>query len=247
MATPGNNRYALFATTDDSEAPPPSSPEDPAKNPFLNQVADDSIPWEEVKKRNAPATAARPGDRLINITNDRTKYASVLKVVDKRDRAASTSNTECSDKCPSDPFENWCGVCSLKFASKTALLTHTKSTANHQNYCNLCKRVFKDRNGLKNHVDHALGHETYCNLCLSAFKDEWGLRNHFENNHSAGHKFVCMTCLLAFRTEQELGQHLFMSNKHTWCESCQRRFRNQEERDQHWLTTNRKQPITLEN
>ncbi|USP76091.1 uncharacterized protein yc1106_03365 [Curvularia clavata] len=240
MATTSNNRFALFATEDDSVSPP-SSPEDLAKNPFLNQVDDDPLPWEEVKKRNTPltATTARPGKRLVGVTNDRFKCPPVLRILDWRERATSQSTADCSEKHSPDIFENWCGACSLKFPSKTALLSHIKASENHENYCNLCKRVFKDRNGLKNHVDNAAGHETYCNLCLSAFKDEWGLRNHLENNPNAGHQFVCMTCLLAFHTESELGVHLILDDKHVRCKTCRRGFRNQEERDQHWLTTNR--------
>lgn len=238
MATKGNNRFALFATADDSVSPP-SSPEDPNKNPFLNQVGDDSMPWEEVKKRNTPATTARLGNRLI-VTNNRFKYPPILKILDWRERPAPQPTTGGSEKHSPDLFENWCGVCSLKFPSKTALLSHTKASANHENLCNLCKRVFKDRNGLKNHVDNAAGHETYCNLCLSAFKDEWGLRNHLENNLNAGHQFMCMTCLLAFHAESEMRLHLTLDDRHVRCKTCRRMFRSQDERDQHWLTTNRK-------
>lgn len=242
MGPPGHNRYAVFASGDDKPAPAPSDPVDLANNPFLNQIADDSIPWEEVKKRGA-ATAAppvQPVSRPVNGTKDRPKAAAAQPAPSEgRKRTPSGSTTDSNDK-GSDPHENWCGVCSLKLPNKAALLTHIKQSANHQHYCNLCKRVFKDRNGLKNHVDNSSGHETYCNLCLSAFKDPWGLKNHFENNYSVGHEFVCLTCLLGFRTSGELEQHLQTAEKHTWCRVCQRRFRTQDERDEHWMKTNRK-------
>lgn len=241
----GNNRYALF-TSNDENARPPSKPFlDPSKNPFLNQVADDSIPWQEVKKRSgAPAVQqqqpAKPTIQQTHAIKDRPK-ATVAGPLDKRDRmrGISMSTNESNEKVY-DPHENWCGVCSIKFASKNSLLTHMKQTAEHQNYCNLCKRIFKDRNGLKNHVDNSWDHEVHCNLCLSAFKDEWGLKNHFENNYSVGHEFVCLTCLLGFKTRVEMDRHLQMAEKHTWCGTCQRRFRNQEERDEHWRKTNSK-------
>ena len=256
MAPPSHNRYALFASSDSNNDAAPSPPEDPAKNPFLNQVADDSIPWEQVKKRNASAKAAPPppwaplSRRPVNTAIDRPSSSPhVQKLLDKIDsvfrRTAPQSPTEANEKCSPDPHENWCGVCSLKLPSKTALLTHIKSSANHQHYCNLCKRVFKDRNGLKNHIDNAAGHETYCNLCLSAFKNQWGLKNHFENNLSVGHEHVCMTCLLGFKNKTALHMHLIIADKHTWCASCQCRFRNQEERDEHWLNTKRKSLDTL--
>jgi hypothetical protein len=240
MATPGYNRYALFASADDSVVTTPSTPPDPAKNPFLNQIADDSIPWKEVKKRGTPAATVALASRPVNVPKDRTKPASIQQLLTSgRNRAASGSTAEGNDKS-SDQYVNWCGVCCHKLPNKTALLNHIKLSPNHQNYCNLCKRVFKDRNGLKNHVDNSIGHETYCNLCLSAFKDQWGLKNHFENNYSVGHEFVCLTCLMGFRTGAELERHLQTAEKHTWCRSCKRRFRNQDERDEHWMKTNSK-------
>lgn len=138
-----------------------------------------------------------------------------------RDVSSSTQNSDKSEKRDFDPFEHWCGVCSIRLPNKNALLTHIKQSPRpHENYCNLCKRVFKDRNGLKNHVDNSYGHETFCNLCLSAFKDSWGLKNHFENNYSIGHQFVCLTCLLGFQTKQELDRHLSIGEKHVWCHTC---------------------------
>ncbi|KAH7088775.1 hypothetical protein FB567DRAFT_318083 [Paraphoma chrysanthemicola] len=233
MAGDGTNRYALFEEGDEN-ATPKSSPADPSKNPFLNQVADDSIPWQQVKKRGAPTVQPPPattskvlGTRELNkdIINPQTRL-----------RQLSASTAETVDK-PYDPHENWCGVCSHKFPSKAALLSHIKQTPDHKNYCNLCKRVFKDRNGLKNHVDNSWGHDVFCNLCLSAFNNEWGLKNHFENNMSAGHEHICLTCLLGFRSQTELDRHLQTAPKHTWCQSCQRRFRTQDERDEHWENT----------
>jgi hypothetical protein len=241
MAAPGNNRYAMFASTDSSAAPVRSSAIDPAQNPFLNQVADDSIPWQKVQKRGAPAVhPTPPAGRLPHIVSDRTKAVLNRPLAQReRDRIVSCSTDNAPEKAY-DPHENWCGVCSHKFANKAALLNHIKHNPGHENYCNLCKRVFVDRNGLKNHVDHAYNHEVYCNLCLSAFKDDWGLKNHFENNYSVGHEWVCLTCLLGFRTRTELEHHLQTAAKHTWCGTCQRRFRNQDERDAHWQQTHSK-------
>ncbi|KAF2795045.1 hypothetical protein K505DRAFT_348882 [Melanomma pulvis-pyrius CBS 109.77] len=133
--------------------------------------------------------------------------------------------------------ENWCGVCQMKFSSKTALLSHVKQLPSHQNYCNLCKRVFKHRNGLLNHINGAVGHDIFCNLCLSAFKDKWGLRNHLENNYSVGHEFACLTCLMAFKSRNEMELHLRTAPKHVRCDTCHRNFRNQNERDDHWINT----------
>lgn len=54
MAAKGTNRYALFG--DNGNASPISSPTtNVGSNPFANQVADDSGPWQEVKKRGAAA------------------------------------------------------------------------------------------------------------------------------------------------------------------------------------------------
>ncbi|CAN9104732.1 unnamed protein product [Alternaria alternata] len=238
MTAPGHNRYAMFASTDGSATQVPSAAADPAQNPFLNQVADDSIPWQEVKKRGPSAMQPAPLVRPPRVVKDRTKAILNHPLAHReRDRAISGSTDNDSEKAY-DPHENWCGVCSRKFLNKAALLSHIKQSNGHENYCNLCKRVFVDRNGLKNHVDHLWNHEIHCNLCLSAFKDDWGLKNHFENNYSVGHEFVCLICLLGFRTRQEMERHLQTAPKHTWCGTCQRRFRNQDERDEHWQQTN---------
>ncbi|CAO2655063.1 Nn.00g117960.m01.CDS01 [Neocucurbitaria sp. VM-36] len=238
MATPGQNRYALFAEEDDNTSPLGIPAVDISSNPFVNQVVDDSIPWQEVKKRSALS-----GLSVNQNTGTKQVPKGRAKPVQDRDfasqsrlRITSISTTGSSDKVY-DAHENWCGVCSQKFSSKTALVNHIKQTPQHQHYCNLCKRVFKDRNGLKNHVDHSHGHEIFCNLCLSAFKDEWGLKNHFENNYHVEHQFVCLTCLLGFRSQVELDRHLQTAEKHTWCGTCHRRFRNQDERDEHWQKT----------
>jgi hypothetical protein len=234
-----SNRFALFVDHDEN-APPTTSPTvDTSRNPFLNQTADDSIPWQEVKKRGAMAgPPTRPGGKTLVIKDPKASLHHAL-IVQNRQRAVSAATSATNEK-PIEPRENWCGVCNQKFGSKSSLLAHNKQTPDHQHYCNLCKRVFKDRNGLKNHVDNSFGHETFCNLCLSAFKDEWGLKNHFENNYHVGHEFVCLTCLLGFRSRVELERHLQTAEKHTWCESCHRRFRSQDERDEHWHKTNSK-------
>ncbi|KAI8942810.1 hypothetical protein NX059_000853 [Plenodomus lindquistii] len=239
MAAQANNRYALFVEKDDI-TPANGSPVDHSRNPFVNQVGDESIPWEEVKKRGAPLERRPPqlGARTLVVKDQNRAVLNRALLPQTRDRAVSSSTADSGDKIY-DPHENWCGVCSLKFTCKQSLLTHVKQTPDHHHYCNLCKRVFKDRNGLKNHVDNSWGHETYCNLCLSAFKDSWGLKNHFENNYHVGHEFACLTCLLGFRSNVELQRHLQTAAKHTWCESCKRRFRTQDERDAHWRNTNR--------
>jgi hypothetical protein len=217
MAGTAENRYALFVEEDDNTSPTSSPTNDPSRNPFLNQVADDSIPWQEVRKRGAPAVRPFPASRnKVLGTRDQTKFVHQQGGVAKRARATSTSTVEATEKFH-DPHENWCGVCSLKFPNKPALLNHIKATPDHKHYCNLCKRVFKDCNGLKNHLDNSGGHEVHCNLCLSAFNDEWGLKNHFENNYAVGHEFVCITCLLGFHTRVELERHLQTAVKHTWC------------------------------
>jgi hypothetical protein len=220
MASTANNRYALFVDGDEN-APPTTSPTvDPSKNPFANQVADDSIPWQEVRKRGALTThmslPPAPRGKAFG-TRDQAKVTIAFNSAATRDRTASASTADTADKAY-DPHENWCGVCSLKLPNKSALLTHIKQTSDHKQYCNLCKRVFKDRNGLRNHLENSLGHEVYCNLCLSAFNNEWGLKNHFENNYAVGHEFVCLTCLLGFLNEADLARHLQTAQKHTWCE-----------------------------
>ncbi|KAF2182354.1 hypothetical protein K469DRAFT_669727 [Zopfia rhizophila CBS 207.26] len=133
--------------------------------------------------------------------------------------------------------ENWCGVCQSAFPTRSALISHAKSTPKHSNFCSLCKRIFKDRNGLQNHIDNAIGHEIFCNLCLSAFKDVNGLRNHFENNYVVGHEFACLVCLLGFWGREELHRHLVTAKKHVWCTKCDRRFPSQDSRDEHWVNT----------
>ncbi|RMZ70646.1 Zinc finger protein [Pyrenophora seminiperda CCB06] len=243
MTMEGNNRYALFNARDENAKPISKPAFDPSKNPFLNQVADDSIPWQEVKKRSAaPAVQQPPAHAVappLRMSKERTKTTVAGPfVVNDRTRGISMSTNDSADKV-NDPHENWCGVCSVKFPNKNALILHMKQSPEHQHFCNLCKRIFKDRNGLKNHVDNSWDHEVHCNLCLSAFKNEWGLKNHFENNFTVGHEFVCLTCLLGFKTSAEMERHLQLAEKHTWCGTCQRRFRNQDERDEHWRKTNK--------
>jgi hypothetical protein len=219
MAATGNNRYALFVDQDENASPMPSPAVDISRIPFLNQVADNSTPWQEVKKRRAPAAqpVSAPRAHMLAIRGQ-TRNARAQHAAANRACTTSVSTTDNTDNAY-DPYENWCGVCSLKFTSKAALLNHIKqSPPDHKHYCNLCKRVFKDRNGLKNHVENSWGHDVCCNLCLSAFNNEWGLKNHFENNYSVGHDFVCLTCLLGFRTQVELERHLQSAAKHTWCE-----------------------------
>ncbi|KAJ4368470.1 hypothetical protein N0V83_006827 [Neocucurbitaria cava] len=237
MAAQGHNRYALFTAYDDNGTPLCSPAKDPSNNPFVNQVADDSIPWQEVKKRGAQS--GQPVSQAGRTQNRNGKLDATHNVVPpnkSRVRVTSVSTTRSGDKI-NDAYDNWCGVCSQKFSSKTALLSHIKQLPNHEHYCNLCKRVFKDRNGIKNHVDNSSGHKIFCNICLSAFKDDWALKNHYETNYYAEHQFVCFTCLLGFRTQADFDRHLQTAEKHTWCETCSRRFRNQDERDEHWQKT----------
>ncbi|XPS77071.1 hypothetical protein M3J09_009107 [Ascochyta lentis] len=235
MAPQDANRYSLFREGDEvASAPLPVL--DASKNPFLNQVADDPLPWQDVKKRGAPSVQAlAPNPRTLVIRDVRKALSRSSTDNSTRIRAASNA-TSASDKSY-DPHENWCGACNIKFPNKAALQNHTKQSPDHKYYCNLCVRVFKDRNGLKNHVDNTRGHDIFCNLCLSAFKDEWALKNHFENNFHVGHPFVCLTCLLGFQSQVELDKHLSTAKKHTWCMTCHRPFRSQDERDKHWRKT----------
>lgn len=216
---PGNasNRYALFVDNSENGPPKERAAVDVSRNPFLNQVADDSIPWQEVKKKGAPAVQPPAVSKpKISAIRAQAKYTSTQMNTTNRARTTSASTADAADKIV-DPHENWCGVCSLKFANKAALLNHIKQSPEHKHYCNLCKRVFKDRNGIKNHLENSWGHEMSCNLCLSAFNDEWGLKNHFENNYHVGHEFACLTCLLGFRSRVELEHHLQTAKQHTWC------------------------------
>ncbi|KAJ4340765.1 hypothetical protein N0V95_007407 [Ascochyta clinopodiicola] len=235
MAPQGVNRYALFGEGDENASR--QLPDiDVSKNPFLNQVADDPLPWQDVKKRGALSVqAAASNPRTLVIRDVRRTLPRSNTDTSARTRAISNATTT-SDKSH-DPHENWCGACNIKFPNKAALQNHVKQNPDHKYYCNLCVRVFKDRNGLKNHVDHTKGHDTFCNLCLSAFKDEWALKNHFENNFHVGHSFVCLTCLLGFQSQVELDKHLNTAKKHTWCVTCHRPFRSQDERDKHWKMT----------
>lgn len=236
MAPQDVNRYSLFR---DGEVnlPKPAPPEDPSKNPFLNQVAENPLPWQDVKKRGAPqGPVAAPARTLVIKDPNRPIITHQRRSSQQARSRAVSSVTTTSDK-PYDTHENWCGACSIRFPNRTSLQNHIKQTPDHKHYCNLCVRVFKDRNGLKNHVDNTRGHETFCNLCLSAFKDEWGLKNHFENNYAVDHRFVCLTCLLGFQSQMELDRHLKTSKKHTWCITCKKPFSSQSERDRHWRTT----------
>lgn len=240
MAPQDVNRYSLFRDGE-VELPKAAAPEDPAKNPFLNQVAENPLPWQDVKKRGGPPgppehAAVPPTTRTLVIKDANKLIHRRTSSTQTRSRTVSIATTTTSDK-PYDPHENWCGACSIRFPNKLALQNHVKQTPDHKHYCNLCVRVFKDRNGLKNHVDNTRGHETFCNLCLSAFKDEWGLKNHFENNYQVDHRFVCLTCLLGFHNQAELDRHLKTAKKHTWCLTCKRPFSSQGERDRHWKTT----------
>jgi hypothetical protein len=218
MAANGSNRYALFVEEDENASPMSSPAMDVFRNPFLNQVADDSIPWQEIKKRRAPIAQPLPLSRArALVVKDPKRVTPTQNIATTRARTASASTADTTKK-GQDSYENWCGACTLKLPNKAALFNHIKqSPAKHKHYCNLCKRVFKDGNGLKNHLENSWGHDVYCNLCLSAFNDEWGLKNHFENNYTVGHEFICLTCLLGFRTRVELDRHLQSADKHTWC------------------------------
>lgn len=236
MAPQDINRYSLFRDGEVDLAKP-APPEDLPQNPFLNQVTDNPLPWQEVRRRGGhPAPVAVPA-RAIVIRHSNKPAPTHLRTTSQHtcSRAVSTATT--SSEKPYDSHENWCGACNIRFPNKIALQSHVKQTTDHKHYCNLCVRVFKDRNGLKNHVDHTRGHETFCNLCLSAFKDEWGLKNHFENNYAVDHRYVCLTCLLGFHTQAELDKHLKTSKKHTWCMTCKKPFTAQNERDRHWRIT----------
>ena len=163
------NRFALFSEAD-VEMPARGPALDGSLNPFLNQIADDSIPWQQVKKRGGPPVQ-RVQEASAAATSTSTSTGS--STVTKESKKAAPARGE-SDNKAYDQHENWCGVCHQHFSSKSLLQAHIKASTSHQHYCNLCKRVFKDRNGLKNHVEHAKDHDVSCNLCLSAFKDEWG-------------------------------------------------------------------------
>ena len=235
MEPQDNNRYALLRDGEiDPPAPPP--PEAPSKNPFLNQVADDPLPWQDVRKRGAPAvlTAASTPRGLVIKDAQRPLYR---RISSNQTCMRAVSNVTITSDKPYDPHENWCGACNIRFSNKAALQSHVKQAPGHKHYCNLCVRIFKDRNGLKNHVDNTKGHGIFCNMCLSAFKDEWGLKNHFENNYNVDHQFICLTCLLGFYNQVELDRHLKTAKKHTWCMTCHRPFSSQTERDNHWKTT----------
>ncbi|KAF3003721.1 hypothetical protein E8E13_009267 [Curvularia kusanoi] len=221
MVGPDINRYGLLSDGEVRlpEAPPP---EDPSKNPFLNQVSENPQPWQDVKKRVvAPPPAPVSAPRTLVIKDGPKVLHHQNTSVPQRPHANPNHSAAVLGDKPYDPHENWCGVCQIKFSSKTALQSHVKQSLgpDHSHYCNLCVRVFKDRNGLKNHVDNTRGHDIYCNMCLSAFKDEWGLKNHFENNYQVDHR------------------HLKVAKKHTWCMTCKRPFRSQDERDKHWAST----------
>lgn len=235
MAPQTVNRYALLRDGE-VDLPKPAPPEDPSKNPFLNQIADDPLPWQDVRKRvasTAPVFQALPRTLII-----KEAHKPLLRQgLSTQQRLRAPSITPMVVDKPYDPHENWCGACNIKFPNKSALQSHMKQSPDHKHYCNLCVRVFKDRNGLKNHVDNTRGHETFCNLCLSAFKDEWGLKNHFENNYQVDHRFVCLTCLLGFTSQVDLDRHLRVAKMHTWCMTCKRPFKSQDERDKHWKTT----------
>jgi hypothetical protein len=242
MAPHPTNRFALFAEDNENSPPNISQGFNIARIPFENQVADDTIPWKQVKKRSA-VEPQQPLPKIKTLViRDQNRPVSVRRPPSETKLRASsvtatTPTTATGSDKSYDPHENWCGVCNQKFHTKVALQSHMKQTENHQHYCNLCARVFKDRNGLKNHVDNSLGHDVFCNLCLSAFKDQWGLKNHFENNYHVGHEFACLTCLLGFKSHQDMVKHLQTAKKHIWCETCHRPFRNQDERDAHWKKT----------
>jgi hypothetical protein len=235
MAPLDVNRYSLFRDGE-VDLPMPAPPEDPSKNPFLNQVAEDPLPWQDVKRRGGPQAPAAAPARTLVIKEPNRPILSHRRTSSQLAGSRAVSSAATTSDKPYDPHENWCGACSIRFPNKIALQNHVKQTPDHKHYCNLCVRVFKDRNGLKNHVDNTRGHDTFCNLCLSAFKDEWGLKNHFENNYQVDHRFVCLTCLLGFHSQAKLDRHLKTSKKHTWCMTCKKPFASQSERDRHWKT-----------
>lgn len=239
MSSQTSNRYAVFSSEEIETARLTINDTiDIDRNLVDDQIEDDSIPWQEVKKSGAPPVLPprRSAATTLAIRDYNQPIPSRTTIKKTRSHTISASTVENNDKTHGFP-ENWCGICSQKFTTKAALLTHIKLSPEHQHYCNLCKRVFKDLNGLKNHVENAWDHDIFCNLCLSAFKDAWGLKNHFQNNLHVGHEFACLICLLGFESQVELDDHLRTAEKHTWCQSCHRRFDNQDERDDHWQTT----------
>ncbi|CAI6332589.1 unnamed protein product [Periconia digitata] len=236
MLPKAKNRFALFTDPHDDEPAPVQQP--PEKdNPFVNQVADENVPWKEVGRGGTTKLPVKTPVKTITIRNTDRKIPAISASTQSRKSSGAPSP---GSEAPRKPVgrENWCGVCSQFFGSKSSLQSHIKSlAATHGNYCNLCRRVFVDRNGLRNHVDNSAGHDVYCNLCLSAFQNRWGLQNHFENNYAVGHQFACLACLMGFTTNKALEHHLLTGEKHVWCTTCHRRFRNQDERDAHWTVT----------
>ncbi|KAF3037030.1 hypothetical protein E8E11_000530 [Didymella keratinophila] len=203
MAPQDINRYSLFRDGE-VDLPKPAPPEDPSKNPFLNQVAENPLPWQDVKKRGAPQGPLAVPARTLVIRDPNTPIITHRRTLSQQARSSAVSSATTTSDKPYDLHENWCGACSIRFPNKTALQNHVKQTPDHRHYCNLCVRVFKDRNGLKNHVDNTRGHKTFCNLCLSAFKDEWGLKNHFENNYAVDHQFLTGTVWKQAATSMQL-------------------------------------------
>ncbi|PVH95693.1 hypothetical protein DM02DRAFT_659914 [Periconia macrospinosa] len=231
------NRFALFSV-DENEEPKPVKKPPEKDNPFVNQVADKDTPWQEVR-RNGSSIPKPLKTLTIRDTNRKPPLPVNNTLATQTRQVSATSQSSPEHDRPVTSRENWCGICSRYFSSKSQIQAHVKSMPGHERYCNLCRRVFVDRNGLQNHIDNAAGHSIFCNLCLSAFLNEFGLRNHFENNNAVGHRYACLICLLGFKTKAELEHHLLTGQKHVWCTTCHRRFRNQEDRDAHWAITNK--------
>jgi hypothetical protein len=63
MAAKGTNRYALFQNTDENASLINSPAVNATTSVFFNQVADNSAPWEEVKKRGVPAPQRHPANK----------------------------------------------------------------------------------------------------------------------------------------------------------------------------------------
>jgi hypothetical protein len=138
------NRFALFGNKDEEEHS--HAQHEPKKaNPFVNQVADSDTSWQKVKR---PGSVQKPMTTLV-IRNTSRKPSLVSPGTQARKSSGTQQISLGLENNERFNYrENWCGVCSQYFHSKTLLQSHIKTfAATHSNYCNLCKRVFVDRNG----------------------------------------------------------------------------------------------------
>jgi hypothetical protein len=106
MTVKANNRYALFVEEDENASPMSSPTVDVSRNPFLNQIADDSVPWQQVKKRGAPTAQPPPASKgPVLAIRDQHKAAITQYGTTSRARATSGSIAETAEKIY-DPHEN---------------------------------------------------------------------------------------------------------------------------------------------